>query len=304
MKRSVLVLSVIVIMLSSMMFLGISSTTTTESPRHSDANEMVVRLPQAPEQLDFCGERVPLERQDIKESLDRELLVTTFGHTGTILNIKRSWRYFPIIEKVLKENNVPEDFKYLVVAESSLMETAQSPAKACGLWQFIESTAKEYGLEVNNEVDERYSIVKSSQAACAYLKKAYDRLGSWTMVAASYNGGMNGISRAMSNQKQNSYYDILFGEETARYVFRILAYKVVLSNPEKYGFAFERNDDICYPLYETRTIVVDTAIRDIAQFAIDNGTTYKQVKLLNRWLRQNQLTNSRHRSYEILLPKD
>lgn len=259
-------------------------------------------LPEIPSEMTFADEKVPLERTDVYESLDREMLSNTFWHTNMILILKRATRYFPIIEPILKENDIPEDFKYLCVAESNLVPTAKSPAGAVGLWQIMDKTGKELGLEINDEVDERYHIEKSTKAACVFLKKAYKVLGSWALVAAAYNGGQSRVTKNISSQKQNNYYDILWSEETGRYVYRIIALKIIMNNPQQYGFNVTDNDG--YSQYNYTEVKTDTTIADIAQFAIDNQSTYKYLKILNPWLRQNKLTNTKRKEYTILIPKN
>ncbi len=259
-------------------------------------------LPVMPEKVDFCGEEFPLERDDVRESMDRELLTNTFWHTNMILTIKRANRIFPIIEPILEANGIPNDFKYLAVAESSLVPTVKSPAGAVGLWQILETTGKELSLEINNEVDERYNIEKSTVAACKYLKRAYESLGSWILVAAAYNGGQARVIKNISSQMQSSYFNVLWAEETSRYVFRIAAFKIIMAAPEKYGFNIDKED--LYKPYEYHTMTVDSTINDIAMFAVNNNTTYKAIKNLNPWLRQNKLTNQRRKSYKILIPHE
>jgi hypothetical protein len=254
-----------------------------------------------PSELFFAGERVPLERTYVSESFDRELLVNTYWQSQTLLFIKRSNRYFPIIERILKEQGVPDDFKYLPLIESGLVERIVSPAGAAGLWQFLSATAKEYGLEVNDEVDERYHIEKSTVAACQFLKKSYERFGSWTMAAASYNAGARGINRQTDKQKVASYYDLLLSEETSRYVFRILALKSIFSAREEYGFYLDEKD--LYPVIPTYDVVVTGAIADFADFATEYGTTYREFKDLNPWLRENYLTNSTGKEYTLKMPE-
>lgn len=255
-----------------------------------------------PSSLDFCGEEVPLDREYVHESLDRELLVNTYFHSQTILFIKRANRYYPIIEPILKENGVPDDFKYLCTIESSLTPRAISPAGAAGFWQILSKTGVELGLEVNEEVDERYHLEKSTHAACKYLKKAYERYESWTTAAASYNAGFRGIQRQSDKQKMESYYDLLFGEETGRYVYRILAVKTILNNPADYGFYVA--DSSKYAPLNTVDYVTNESIANIADFAIDHGTSYKVLKDLNPWLRDNKLTNRLKRTYTIKLPAE
>jgi hypothetical protein len=232
--------------------------------------------------------------------MDKELLVNTYWQSNMLLLIKRSSKYFPQIEKILEEEGVPEDFKYLAVIESGL-ENVRSPAGAKGFWQIMRSTGKEMGLEVNSNVDERYNIELSTRVACKYLKKAKAKLGSWTLAAASYNRGISGISRLLKKQQVDSYYDLLLNSETKRYVFRILAVKEILSRPEEYGFFFEEKD--LYKAAPVTTIKVDTAITNIASFAKTMGMNYKQMKIYNPWLLQNHLNNKSRKLYEITIPE-
>jgi hypothetical protein len=248
----------------------------------------------------FAGETVLLNESDLYERMDKELLVNTYWQSNMLLLIKRSSKYFPQIEKILEEEGVPEDFKYLAVIESGL-ENVRSPAGAKGFWQIMRSTGKEMGLEVNSNVDERYNIELSTRVACKYLKKAKAKLGSWTLAAASYNRGISGISRLLKKQQVDSYYDLLLNSETKRYVFRILAVKEILSRPEEYGFFFEEKD--LYKAAPVTTIKVDTAITNIASFAKTMGMNYKQMKIYNPWLLQNHLNNKSRKLYEITIPE-
>jgi hypothetical protein len=254
-----------------------------------------------PEKLDFAGERVPLEFNDVRENLDRELLSTVYFHSQTIRYIKNAPRYFSIIEPILKANGIPEDFKYLCVAESGFDVRALSPAKAAGLWQLLESTAKENGLEVNPEIDERYNIEKATVVACRILKSAYEKYRSWSLVAASYNGGRAGLDKKIASQRVNNYYDLLFVEETTRYVFRILAFKLVMENPEKYGFKIKKKD--LYPIIETTNVEVTGSVPDWAAFAIEKGINYKVLKNYNPWLRETFLKNPIRKTYVIRIPE-
>lgn len=251
-----------------------------------------------PDNAVFAGESVPVYIDDVKERFERELLVTAYRHSTTFLMLKRKSRWFPVIEQILAEEGVPDDFKYLCVAESALAN-AVSPAGARGFWQFLEGTAKQYGLEVNSEVDERYHVEKSTRAACKYLKDAKRYFGSWTEAAASYNMGMAGLRRQMDNQNQQDYFDLLLNQETSRYIFRIMAYKEVLSNPEKYGFIVNHSDT--YNPYQYREVFVDSSVSDFAAFAAKYGTNYKTLKLLNPWLRDKTLT-VKYNTYYIKVP--
>jgi len=254
-----------------------------------------------PEKLTFAGEDVPMEYYDVRENLDRELLSTVYFHSQTIRYIKNMPRYFSIIGPILKANGIPEDFKYLCVAESGFDVRAYSPAKAAGLWQLIESTAKESGLEVNAEVDERYNIEKSTEVACRMFKSAYQKYGSWALVAASYNGGRAGLDQKIATQKVKSYYDLLFVEETTRYVFRILALKMVMEDPEEYGFKVDKKD--LYPVIETQNVEVKGPIADLAAYAINKGINYKILKMFNPWLRDTFLKNPTRKTYILKIPE-
>ena len=253
-----------------------------------------------PENLNFAGESVPVQDPDIYERMDRELLVNTYWQSNGLLLIKRAHKYFPIIEPILKKNGIPDDFKYLAIAESGLTQIV-SPAGATGFWQLMEATAKEHGLEVNDNVDERYHIEKATQAACEYLKESKERFGSWTLAAAAYNAGNYGISKQQDRQDVNDYYDLLLGEETGRYVFRILALKEILSNPKKYGFNFEEKH--MYKFVDTKNIAVDTAVTDFAKFAKEFDINYKILKIHNPWLREAHLNNKSRKLYEIKIPE-
>lgn len=254
-----------------------------------------------PDTLVFAGEVIPLDRFDVRESLDRELLVNSYFHSQTLRFLKLAPRYFSVIEPILKERGVPDDFKYLAVAESGFNPRAVSPARAVGLWQFLQGTGREYGLEVNSEVDERYHVEKSTYAACDYLLSAYRRFGSWALVAAAFNGGVAGVEKQMSRQKEDSYFDILFNEETARYVYRIAAIKVIMENPERYNFYVA--DEEKYPIIPARDVVITGKVDNLADFARENGVSYKILKDFNPWLRDNFLTNSAGKRYVVKIPE-
>ncbi len=254
-----------------------------------------------PDSLYFAGERVPLENFDVRESLDMEIHKIAYWHAEMFLYIKRANRYFPVIEPILKKNGIPDDFKYLCVTESGLTN-AVSPAKAEGFWQFMAPTAKQYGLEVNDEVDERYHLVKATNAACKYLKAKYSKFGDWAVTAAAYNAGDNGIDRFINYQDENSYFDLALFTETSRYLYRALAIKLIMENPKMYGFNFTKKD--LYPMIETKEVEIDSAITDLTAFAKSQGTNYKMLKLFNPWLRDKKLENKKKNKYIIDIPKE
>ena len=267
---------------------------------HEENTSKVYAL-KIPTSIHFSGEEVPIDQPDIRERLDKEMLVNTYWQSNMMLLIKRTNKYFPTIEKILEEEGVPDDFKYLAVIESAL-ENVRSPKGAKGFWQLMHGTAKEYGLEVNDNVDERYHLEKSTRIACVYLKKAKERLGSWTLAAASYNRGMYGTDRLLDKQLAESYYDLLLNSETSRYVFRIIAVKEIMSNPQQYGFIFEESD-LYLPIPE-RKIGLDTAITNLAQFAKEQNINYKVLKIHNPWLIENHLNNKSRKYYEIAIPEE
>lgn len=249
-----------------------------------------------PEKIDFAGEPVPVGNYDTRESLDRELQVNVYWQSQTILFIKKANRYFPIIVPILKEYGIPEDLKYMALAESGL-SNAVSPAGAKGFWQFIDGAATDYGLEVNDEVDERFNIEKSTIAAARFLKESYNKYGSWAMAAASYNMGRTNLTKQVDRQKNHNYYDLVLGDETGRYLFRLISLKLIIENPADYGFYLEK-DDLYQPI-PCSVITIDSSISNIADFAYKNGINYKMLKELNPWLRDNQLTNPKRKKYEI-----
>jgi hypothetical protein len=257
--------------------------------------------PELPAEINFADEKVPLERWDVKERLDREVLINYYGHANIFFLLKMSNRYFPVISERLQANGVPDDFKYLCVAESNLVSAAISPSKAVSFWQFLGGTAPGFGLKVNSEVDERYNIEKATDAACSYLKQAYSKFGSWTAAAASYNCGQAGYSNRAEQQRTKNYYDLLLPEETNRYMFRILAFKHLLENAKELGFELKEEDK--YQPVPFRVIKVETSIPNLTQFAINNGTTYKMLQLMNPWLRGRSLTVGNGSSYELKLPQ-
>ncbi|MBN1651634.1 MAG: lytic transglycosylase domain-containing protein [Bacteroidales bacterium] len=252
-----------------------------------------------PDKLSFAGEKIPLDRFYVREALEKEITVNTYFHSSSIFIIKRANRWFPVIEPILKKNDIPDDFKYLAVAESGL-ENVVSPAGATGFWQIMKHTGREFGLEVNGDIDQRYHIELATEAACKYLKKAYEKYGNWTLVAASYNAGMGKITDELDRQQEGDYFDMIFGEETGRYIYRILALKELLENPQNYGF-YLRNEDLYQP-YQLRRFTVDTTINDIPAFAKSYGLNYKEFKIYNPWIRQAYLANKTRRTYTISVP--
>jgi hypothetical protein len=297
------IIAIIIAGLSFSSYRALDGNTKTDNPPGEKKKQIrqEVTPPPIPEKLSFAGEPVPLDNFDVRESLDRELLVNTYFHSQTLRFIKLAPRYFHVIEPILKENNIPEDFKYLALAESGFNPKAISPAGAVGIWQFLKDTARDYGLEVNNEVDERYNIEKSTIAACAYLHESHEKYGNWTTVAASYNAGRRGIDREIERQKETHYYNLLLNPETARYVFRILALKTIIENPEDYGFYFKNKD--LYPVIPTKKVEVNTPVENFSDFAVEHGTNYKILKYFNPWLRDTMLTNREGNTYEIIIPK-
>lgn len=252
-----------------------------------------------PVQISFAGETVPLDRADLREQIDKELQINIYFHSNTIFLIKRANQWLPQFEPILKKHGIPDDFKYLPLIESGLLNQV-SPANAVGFWQIVKSAGKENGLEITREVDERYDPIKATEAACKYLNKAYKKFGNWTLVAASYNRGMSGLNRAIEKQKVDSYYDLFLNDETARYVFRILAIKEIIENPERYGFKISPQH--LYQQDSLKYIEVDATISDLVDFAIAQGTNYKLLKRFNPWLREDRLTVRKNETYQIALP--
>lgn len=303
MKKHIPLIATIVVLLSIMSIFSFSSKEHAENI--SVLNSLkekytIFAIPKPSSTIFFANERVPLENPDIWERYDKELLKNTYWQSNTLLLHKRAAKYFPVIEPILKKNNLPDDFKYLALIESGL-ENVTSPAGAKGFWQIMKSTAKEFNLEVNSEVDERYHIEKSSKAACDFLNSAKEKFGSWTLAAAAYNMGRSGLLKQMNRQKSYTYYDLLLNNETSRYVFRILAIKEIIENPKKYGFQF-RTEDL-YKNIPTYKVMVDTNISSWADFSKEYGINYKILKLHNPWLRENYLTNKLKKKYYIEIPQ-
>jgi len=255
--------------------------------------------PTMPHELSLFGEPVPLESFGVREALDLELVVNTYRHSSTILYLKRSARWFPVIEPILEEEGVPEDFKYLAVIESGLSQVV-SPAGASGFWQFMKKTAPEFGLEVSSTVDERYDVEKATRAACGYLKEAHERFGSWVLAAASYNMGQAGVANSLEAQHVNTYWDLHLNSETARYVYRLLALREVMERPEAYGFHLSKSD--VYAPLEGTVVDVSASVSDLAAFALEHGTTLRELKAFNPWLRDDRLDVATGRSYQVRIP--
>lgn len=252
-----------------------------------------------PDELTFAGEHVPIYQTDIRERFDRELLVNTYWQSQTMLFFKRANRWFPVIEPILHAHGIPEDFKYLALIESGFMNVV-SPAGATGFWQILEGTGRELGLEVNSQIDERYHVEKATIAACKYLLDAKNRFGSWTLAAAAYNIGNARLRRTLDTQRVQNYYDLHLNEETSRYVFRILAIKTIFSNPKASGFHFRQED--LYQPYRYFTLELDTTIKDLVGFALRYNTTYKELRIMNPWLRDYELPNRSRKVYQIKIP--
>ena len=285
------------------LFINTGISKVAESGTNNFITDSTVNIritsPEIPSELNFAGEKVPLNNFEVRERVDRELLVNTYWFSSTILGMKRANRWFPVIIPILKKYNVPEDFKYLVLIESNLSNTT-SYAGAVGFWQFTEQPAKKFGLEINDEIDERYNVEKSTEAACKYLLNAYDELKSWTLAAASYNMGLNGIVKLMQKEKANGYYNLLLSDETSRYVARMLAMKIIFSDPHKYGYYLKSGD--LYPPLRTKNVIIDSSVNNWADYAISHGINYKTLKYYNPWLRDISLENKKNESYILKLP--
>jgi hypothetical protein len=274
--------------------------TSSEAVRQSET-EYSISTFKLPDIVTFAGEKMPLDNFDTRESLEREILISAYRHSSTILIIKKANRYLPVIEKILKEYNIPDDFKYLVAAESEYSNMV-SPAGATGFWQIMPETGREQGMEINQVVDERYHLEKSTRFACEYFLKSNAKYGSWTLTAASYNGGRARIDEQLDIQNQNNYYDLLLAEETARYIFRVVAYKLIITDPVSYGFDIGKDD--LYPELKYYEVRVDSAVTDMSVFAGKFGTNYKMLKFLNPWLRKPYLTPKPNKEYIIKIPAE
>lgn len=270
-----------------------------ESKTNNDSTFIVSKQIYIPDSATLFGERVPLEYYEVREALERELLVNVYYQSQTTQILKYKHRFFPTIDSILQANDIPQDFKYLAVAESGLRINI-SPKGAVGFWQIIESTAKQYGLTVSNEIDQRYDLEKSTEVACKYFQNAYKKFGNWTMAAASYNLGIGGLAKQAGYQGITSFYDLYTNSETSRYIFRILAFKLILENPERYGYIGIEP----YPTIKQKIVVVDSTISDLSAFARSQGSNYKMLKSLNPWLREKYLPNKDSIKYKITLVED
>lgn len=287
-----------IILLSLLMELLNSSGNIASDNNTFSQNYKIYPVP-LPDTLSFSGEKVPMNHYGVRESLEQEILVNTYWQSQTLLMLKRVHRYFPVIEPILKKNGIPDDFKYIALAESGFSYKV-SPVGAAGFWQMMKSTAQAYGLEVDKDIDERYNLEQSTEAACRYFKDAYAEFHNWTLAAASYNLGLAGIERELQKQKQNSYYDLILNTETARYVYRILALKELASYPRQFGF-FLKNSDLYNPI-PTYVTPVDSTIPNLADYAISKGINYRILKLFNPWLLTNKLPDDDKHIYAITMP--
>mgnify|MGYP000265915023 CR=1 FL=1 len=285
---------------SSLPFLAGSSTLNPERDSVKSEVPYCVTSPSVPDKITFAGQAIDLLRYDHRERMDRELMSFTYMHSTTMLMVKRANRYFPVIEPILKANGLPDDFKYLAVIESNLNPLAKSPAGAAGLWQFMPATGREFGLEVNSNIDERYHIEKETKAACKYLKDAYQKYGNWLCVAAAYNAGQGRISSQLDKQLASHAMDLWLVEETSRYMFRILAAKEIFNNPQRYGFLLKREH--LYPPIPYKKVTVSTSINDLNDYAKSQGITYAQLRDTNPWLRDTSLRNKTGKTYTLYIP--
>lgn len=297
MKTNILLASCVILCASAV---GCTVEAMSEPPAHNHTFSDVVN-PSVPEKFKFCGKDVDLDRMDMFERFDRELTSLAYGHGNTLLIIKRANKLFPVMAPILKKNGIPEDLLYLACVESTLNPRALSPAKAAGIWQFLATTAKEHGLEVNDEIDERYNLEKATAAASRYLKKAYDKYGSWESAMASFNGGQARITRELNSQQVESSFDLYLTDETSRYVFRIMAMKAIMENPAAFGFRL--NADNLYQPVECETVEVNGPVADWPAWASDHGITYAILREENPWIRAKTLTNKAGKTYFVKVPK-
>lgn len=290
---------VIYILLASSLF-SFSGCAQTPNKDVDYTCQNALFAPKTPDFVMFCGDTIKLDNEYLRERFDREMINFTFGHSVTFQILKKSGRYFPDIEKALRENNIPDDLKYLCAMESNLNNKAVSSVKAAGLWQFMPETAKDFGLTVNEDIDERFDVTKETVAACKYLKQSFDVIGEWAATAASYNTGRARVIRQMKAQMAKSFFEMTLSEETNRYVFRILALKVLMENPSAFGFNLSKDD--YYHEMSFDTVGVDSTISNLALFAREHSVNYMMLKEANPWLRTNQLPNPQNKHYVIRIP--
>lgn len=302
-KANLLLSSLIILFIFSSFLKGdIGSKFSEIFTRGKDTLTQVVHSVDLSKDYFLAGEYIPTHIQEVKERLDREIMVNSYRHSRTLLNLKKANKLFPIIEPILAEHGVPMDIKYLAVAESDL-SNATSSAGARGVWQFMKATAKEYGMEVNSGIDERYNLEKATHAACRYLKSKKEKLGTWAFAMAAYNAGTTGVSNAIAKQKAQSYFDLNMSEETTRYYFRIAAFKEIMEHPEKYGFYLDA-DDLYPPMTDYSTVEVTKTIENLGDFANQYGISYRQLKVYNPWLITHSLPNSSGRTYQVKIPNN
>lgn len=290
-----------IIVIAGLLIAGGTNPLSARAENSPTANHATAPNPRVPKKMTFCGQTVDLDRVDMFERFDRELTSLVYGHSNTLLTIKRANKYFPVMAPILRSHGVPEDVLYLACVESHLNHRAYSPAKAAGVWQFIPSTAKQYGLEVSDEVDERYNLEKATAAACRYLKNGYRKYGNWPTVMASFNGGMGRISSELSKQNADTSFDLYLTEETSRYVFRIMAMKAVFEKPSAFGFKLTA--DQLYQPVECEIVIVDGPVEDWPTWAGEHGLTYAQLREENPWIRAKKLTNKEGKTYKVRIPK-
>lgn len=304
-KQKLWRINLFLLALTSIFILIASRMTSAEKPDYEW--EPTENIPQIVKGVDldkafhFCGEALPMDNFDIRERLDRELTVNTYWHSSTILSIKSSSRYFPTMDRILEEEGVPTDLKYIAVAESALRNVV-SPAGAKGIWQFMKGTGNEYGLEINDEVDERYHLEKSTRAAAKYLKSLRKRFGSWANAAAAYNMGGGNMNKRLREQEAENYFELNLNEETSRYYFRLVAIKQIMENPREFGFYLDQ-EDYYKSLDDYRTVEVSEAVSSWGAFAKENGTTYRMLKVYNPWMIDSNLTNRSGKTYEVRVPE-
>lgn len=287
-----------------------AETDTGEVPATNTVERIVVtrgivtdtnRSPKVPEYCIFAGDTIRFDTPDMRERMDRELIAFAYSHSTSILMLKRAPKYFPQIEKILAEEKIPDDLKYLMVIESNLDQSALSTAGAAGLWQFTVGTGRQYGLEINSNIDERYNIEKSTRAACRYLRESYAKYGDWLTVAASYNGGQNRISGELERQHRKKATELWIANETSRYMFRLLVAKMLFTDPAQFGFYLDK-EDLYQPMEIRDTVTVHSSIPDLVRYAESFGISYRELKSANLWLRESKLKNNSHRIYRIAIP--